>query len=94
MSLSDTERQRIEEILGGIQELGDMIVEPVDPKVEGCLELAFAMLVEQLEADRRYEWGEIPPRDDKFLYLSNDKDNEIPGPDELNSWLGNGDDGE
>lgn len=93
MSLSEAERQRIKELLGDIQNMGDKIVEPIDPKVEGCLELAFNMLVEQLECDRRYEWEGVPPRDDKFLYLSNDKDNEIPGVDELNNWLPKDDDG-
>ena len=86
-NLSDTERQRIEEILQCIQELANMVVEPVDPKVEGCLEIAFTMLTEQLDCDRRYEWGPVPARDDKFLYLSNDKDNEVPGADELDTWL-------
>jgi hypothetical protein len=93
MSLSEAERQRIEELIHDIQDMGDKLVEPIDPKVEGCLELAFNMLVEQLECNRRYEYEGMPTRDDKFLYLSNDKDNEIPGADELSSWLPQ-DDGE
>lgn len=93
MSLSETERAVIEELIEGVQKLAEKIIEPVDPKVEGCLELAFRCLVEQIACDRRYEWEEIAPPDDKFLFLSNEKDNEIPDADELNNWM-SGDSGE
>ncbi len=90
MSLSETERNTIEEMIAGLQNLASMVVEPVDPKVEACLELAFRMLTEQLSCNRRYEWEGAPAADDKFLYLSNDKDNNIPDADELNDWLDGG----
>jgi len=86
-NLSEVERQHIKDLMEDIEELASKIIEPIDPKVEGLLEIAFAMLVEQLEQDKKYEYGdERQNEDDKFLFLDNEKDNDTPSADELSEW--------
>lgn len=88
MNLSDSDKRHLEDMIGRVKDLSEMVREPVDPKVEACLELAFRLLAEQIYCDRAYAWSQdsAPAPDDKFLHLSDDDD--IPDADELNSWLG------
>ena len=81
MNLTQEEREKIQKLLVGIQDLARSVKEPIDPKVESCLELSFAMLVEQLECDKKYEWGPMASEDDRFFYDTG------PDVDELNGWL-------
>lgn len=62
----------------------EVIGPPFDPKIEVMLEMAHALLEEQLELEKEYfEWSSPPPRDDKFM----GKDDDIPTPDDLkNMW--------
>lgn len=67
-----------------IAKIANQVVgQPFDPKIEATLEIAYALLEEQLNLDKEYEWGERAPRDDRFVTDSDD----IPSADDLkNMW--------
>lgn len=73
----------IKEIIQDIENLANKIREPIDPKLEPLLEVAHSLLLEQLELDKEYEWGEIPEKDDRFLNNS-----DIPSVDDLRKMMG------
>jgi hypothetical protein len=69
MNLNETERQAIEFQMEHIASIAKQLnSSPFDPKIEVALELAHALLKEQLDLDKKYEkWGSPPAPDDKFL---------------------------
>lgn len=88
-NLSETEQNAIVDMMEKIENLAKELREPMDPRVESCLEMAFRNLAFQLQMDARFDWGPVPEEDDRFLYLDNDKDNIIPDASELEKWLPN-----
>lgn len=83
MSLNKTDRDKFSHILEKIADLGQLIKPPIDPKVEGMLEITYAMIKEQLDEDRVYIWRSRPAEDDRWITGTED----IPDEDELNRWL-------
>lgn len=82
-ALNETERKYIQAIMNAIETIGEELREPVDPKVEGMLEITHALLSEQLALDKAYEWGPAS-QDDKFLHVDED---DILSIDELNDMF-------
>lgn len=68
MNLNEQEREVIEFQMEHIASIAKQLSKsPFDPKIEATLELAYALLKEQLELDKKYEkWGTPPAPDDKF----------------------------
>jgi len=81
-NLDDEEVEYLEEFLRVVEELGENIQEPIDPKVESLLEVVHRLIVEQLALDKKYEWREAAEEDDRFL---NDKD--IPSAEDLRKMM-------
>ena len=80
VGLSDVEREYIEKIMLSISKIGQDIKEPIDPKVQPALLLAFELLREQIELDKKYTWAE-GEEDDKFLM------GDGPSGEELSQWF-------
>ena len=72
MNLKPEEIERIGNMMKQIAAIAEQATEPLDPKLEIVLELAHALLDEQLNLDKRYVWGEPPEQDDRFLGNSPD----------------------
>lgn len=84
--MTNEERNRITEVMNSIEQIAAKVVgEPFDPKVEVMLELAHALLVEQIELEKVYdEWGPPPHPEDRFF-----NDTDLPSVDDLNGmWEG------
>lgn len=90
MNLQPEEIKRIENMMEQIVEIAKQATEPVDPKLEIVLELAHALLDEQINLDKRYVWDAVAEQDDRFLGASPD----ILSAEELRRMVeGNDDDG-
>lgn len=85
-NLSPEQVAHITELMRQIAMIASQAGEPIDPKVEVTLELAHAMLGEQIKMDKIYVWGSAPEQDDRFL---NPECNiEMPTDDELREMMG------
>lgn len=82
-NLNSEDIEYLNEFLRVIEELGENIQEPIDPKVEPLLEVVHRLIVEQLTLDKKYEWREAAEKDDRLL---NDQD--IPSADDLRKMMG------
>lgn len=76
----------------------NVIGEPMDPKVEACLQMAADMIDEQVTMDKYYTWpgkddAEETEEDSKesnpYLFLENEE-SDIPSTDDLENWFNGG----
>lgn len=83
--LDDEEVEYIKSLMRDLEAFAEKAMrEPIDPKIEPLLQVIFALLAEQIELDKSYEWGEVAPQDDDYL----DPTEDIPSVDELKRMLG------
>lgn len=85
MSLDSSDRDQIRQIMNAIEKIAQKVVgPPFDPKIEVMLEMAHALLHEQLELEKEYfEWDGPAPRDDRFI-----DNTDIPSLDDLKDMWG------
>ena len=85
MNLSEIERAFIRKQMDGITRIAASCEgSPFDPKVEVLLEMAHALLEEQIELDKKYgKWGPATPRDDRFI----DKTTDIPSAEDIKRMM-------
>ena len=83
--LTPEEQANVYQLMKDIEGLASKVREPMDPKLELTLELACALLNEQLQLDKRYMWVDEAPEEDKppsgeaGLMLSDDELKEMMG---------------
>lgn len=79
--LNDEQKANIRAIMTHLAQAVALVKEPVDPKVEAALEIAFELCAEQLALDKHYKWLQDPPDEDRFLI------DDGPSADDLESWF-------
>lgn len=85
VSLSESDVKKIRELMIQIANIaGQTVGRPFDPKVEVMLEMAHALLKEQLDLKKEYsKWAGPVPRDDRFM-----SDPDTPTVDDLENMFG------
>jgi len=75
-NLSKQTVEVIRSIMSGIEQLANLVNEPMDPKVLPLLEVVHDILEEQIVGDKVYTWeDDVPDSDD------------TPSAEDLSSWV-------
>lgn len=82
--LPEEENRLIKDIMNRIEEIGRIIDEPLDPKIEPLLQVIHACLQEQLALGKRYKWGPRPSKDDEYFNQTDD----VPSVEDLRRMMG------
>jgi len=85
INLDDEAVAYLKEFLRVIEELGENIKPPLDPKIESLLEVVHRLVVEQLALDKKYEWDEDEDEDETDRFPFYDKD--IPSAEDLRRMM-------